>query len=415
MKNAIFDMENWREIGTTLSRNKTRTFLTAFGIFWGVAMLAILWGGAAGLEGMMKRNFEGFATNMGGCFPQRTGMSYRGFNKGMYWSMNQDDVDFIRRTCDLIEYSSTLNFYGSSVKYGTKSTGGRILGVEKDMFNIQIPILYEGRVFNPSDVSQTRKVAILGKNKADELFAGESPIGKYISIDNIYFKVIGVISQKSDASIGGNMDDSVFIPSTTMRQTFNMGKNINFMVYTLKAGHSPGEIEPYVWRAVRSNHPLNPQDNQALWFMDISENFKMADNLFLGISLLALFVGIGTLLAGIIGVGNIMWIIVKERTQEIGIRRAIGAKPRDIISQILSEGMVLTAVAGVAGICFATLVLYVADMLTFDPIKGSAHFQLQFHSAVIIMIVFLVLGTAAGLIPAIKAMHIKPIEALNDK
>lgn len=415
MKNAIFDIENWREIGTTLSRNKTRTFLTAFGIFWGVAMLAILWGGASGLEGMMKRNFEGFATNMGGCFPRRTSMSYRGYNKGMTWEMNQDDVDFIRRTCNLIEYSSTLNFYGSSIKYNTKSSAGRIMGVESDMFKIQIPILYEGRVFNQSDVAQIRKVAILGKNKADELFGGESPIGKYISIDNIYFKVIGVISQKSDASIGGNMDDAVFIPSTTMRQTFNMGKNINFMVYTLKAGHSPKEIEPYVWRAVRSNHPLNPQDNQALWFMDISQDFKMADNLFLGISLLALFVGIGTLLAGIIGVGNIMWIIVKERTQEIGIRRAIGAKPRDIISQILSEGMILTAVAGLAGICFATLVLYIADMLTFDPVKGSAHFQLPFHNAIIIMMIFLILGTAAGLIPAIKAMRIKPIEALNDK
>ncbi|MDE7411028.1 MAG: ABC transporter permease [Paramuribaculum sp.] len=415
MKNAIFDWENWREIGSTLSRNKTRTFLTAFGIFWGVAMLAVLWGGSSGLEGMMKRNFQGFATNMGGCFPQRTTMSYRGFNKGMDWSMNQDDVDFIRRTCPLIEYSSTLNFYGSSVKYGTKSTAGRIMGVESDMFDIQIPVLHEGRVINQSDITQTRKVAVLGKNKADELFSGESPIGKFVSIDNIYFKVIGVVSQKSDASIGGNMDDSIIIPSTTMRRTFNMGKNINFMIYTMKSGHTPKDIEPYVWRAVRSNHPLNPNDNQAVWFMDISENFKMADNLFFGIGILALFVGIGTLLAGIIGVGNIMWIIVKERTQEIGIRRAIGAKPRDIIVQILSEGMILTAIAGIAGICFATLILYVADQLTFDPIKGSANFQLQFHSSVTIMLLFLILGTAAGLIPAIKAMRIKPIEALNDK
>ena len=149
--------------------------------------------------------------------------------------------------------------------------------------------------------------------------------------------------------------------------------------------------------------------------MNMAEAFRMVDNLFLGVSLLALFVGAGTLIAGIIGVGNIMWIIVKERTQEIGIRRAIGAKPRDIVVQILSEGMVLTAIAGTAGICFATLVLTIVDKVTYDEWLGSAHFQLQFSHAVTIMIVFLVLGTAAGLIPAIKAMRIKPIEAMRDK
>ena len=211
------------------------------------------------------------------------------------------------------------------------------------------------------------------------------------------------------------MDDSVIIPSTTMRRAFNKGDKVDFFIYTAQKGHTPKDIEPFVWRAVRTNHPLNPSDNDAAWFMDISEQFKMVDNLFLGISILALFVGAGTLLAGIIGIGNIMWIIVKERTQEIGIRRAIGATPRDIITQILSESMVLTAIAGVGGICFAAIVLAIADKITFDPKLGSAHFQLMFGHAVTIMITFLILGTAAGLIPAIKAMRIKPIEAINDK
>ena len=151
-----------------------------------------------------------------------------------------------------------------------------------------------------------------------------------------------------------------------------------------------------------------------MYFFDVSEQFKMVDNIFLGITLLALVVGAGTLLSGIIGVGNIMWIIVRERTHEIGIRRAIGAKPRDIITQILSESMVLTTIAGVAGICFAIILLAIAEHAFADE-RGVIAFQLSFMQAVYILVTFLVLGTAAGLIPAIKAMKIKPIEALNDK
>ena len=163
------------------------------------------------------------------------------------------------------------------------------------------------------------------------------------------------------------------------------------------------------------NHPISPDDDKAMWVMDISEEFEMIDNLFLGVSLLALFVGAGSLMAGIIGIGNIMWIIVKERTQEIGIRRAIGAKPRDIIVQILSDGVVLTSIAGLAGVCFATLVLALVDNLTADPVLGSAGFTLTFSQAIGIVLTFLVLGTAAGTLPAIKAMRIKPIEAMRDK
>ena len=415
MKTNLFDIENWREIGATLSRNKTRTFLTAFGIFWGTAMLAMLWGGAGGLEGLLRRNFNGFATNMGACFPQRTTMSYKGYNKGMTWQLNDADISIIRRISPYIDLSCRTGFDGATIKYGTKSNAGRITGVEGDYFKMQIPVLYDGRLINSSDVSQSRKVVVLGKDVADELFANESPIGKYVSVNNLYFLVIGVAGQKSEASIGGRINQSAIIPATTMRSAFNKGDKVDFFVYTARPGYTPKDIEPAVRRAVIANHPLNPADKEAMWFMDISEEFKKVDYLFLGINILALFVGVGTLLAGIIGIGNIMWIIVKERTQEIGIRRAIGAKPSDIITQILSESMVLTTIAGIAGICFATLVLSVADHITYDPRLGSAHFQLPFFHALAILITFLTLGTAAGIIPAIKAMRIKPIEAMNDK
>lgn len=411
----IFDIENWREIGATLSRNKTRTFLTAFGIFWGTAMLAMLMGGAEGLKGMMKRNFDGFATNMGGCFTQRTTKSYKGFNKGRSWMLEVQDIEQVRRSNPYIDLSTMLCNTGGSVKYGTKSSAAQIQGVESDYFKILLPVVNEGRVLNHSDVVHMRKAAVVGKNVSDELFGSESPVGKYIEINKMYFLVVGVVSQTSEASLGGKLDNSVLIPNDIMRQAYHLGNEVGAFVYTAKPGHSPKDIEPTVRKIAYMNHPIDPTDEGALHFMDFSEVFSMVDNLFLGISLLAIFVGVGTLLAGIIGIGNIMWIIVKERTQEIGIRRAIGAKPRDIILQILSESMVLTAIAGVAGICFAAGVLELADNMTYDPSVGSAHFQLTFCAAIGIMAVFLILGTAAGIIPAVKAMRIKPIEALNDR
>ena len=168
-------------------------------------------------------------------------------------------------------------------------------------------------------------------------------------------------------------------------------------------------------RIFSSAHSISPDDTKAIEFLDISEQFKMIDNLFLGISLLALFVGFGSLMAGVIGVGNIMWIVVKERTQEFGIRRAIGAKPIDITVQVLSESIMLTLVAGALGVCFGALVLGIADNMSYDPLLGHAGFELSFRTAVIIVLLFFFLGSAAGTIPALRAMRIKPIEALNDK
>lgn len=415
MKNPIFDIDNWREILATLSRNKTRTFLTAFGVFWGTAMLAMLWGGAAGLEGMMMRNFQGFATNMGGCSASRTTVAYKGFKKGMSWSLTDDDLTYFRRICPILESSSALTFHTSTFRHADKKSSGWIMGVEGDFFKMQIPVVYEGRVINSSDVSGDRKVMALGKSVATELFGSESALGKYVEVNGIYFKVIGVLGQKGEASIGSRIDDSAVMPASTMRRAYNEGNKIDVIVFTAVSGYTPTDAKPWLWRAVTANHPIDPDDDKAIWFKDISEEFEMVDNLFIGISILALFVGVGTLLAGVIGVGNIMWIIVKERTREIGVRRAIGAKPVDIIIQILSESMTLTAIAGVAGVCFATVVLAVADHMTYDPVLGPAHFELRLFHAVCIIVVFLVLGSAAGLIPAIKAMKIKPVEALNGK
>lgn len=416
MKNSFFDMDNWREIGATLSRNKTRTFLTAFGIFWGTAMLAMLWGGAAGLKGLLMRNFDGFATNMAVIEPGRTSIPYKGYNKGMRISINQTDLEAIRNRVENIEASSGIIMKSVNVAYNTKGKSSVFCeGVEPGYFQIQYPVLYKGRLFNEADVRERKKVVEIGKNLANELFGNADPIGKFLNINGVYFQIIGVIGQSGEFSIGAKTDDSVILPENVMRSAFALGNNVDFVMFTALPGYDPDDIKPTLMRVLRSNHPIHPDDENAIRMMNVAEQFRMVDNVFLGVSLLALFVGAGTLIAGIIGVGNIMWIIVKERTQEIGIRRAIGAKPRDIIIQVLSEGIVLTAIAGIAGIVFATLVLFIVEKFTYDPLTGSANFMLKFQQAVGIMIVFLILGTIAGLIPSLKAMKIKPIEAMRDK
>lgn len=415
MRTTIFDIENWREIGATLSRNKTRTFLTAFGIFWGTAMLGMLFGGSLGFEGMMKRNFAGFSTNLGGISAHRRTVPYKGFNKGSDWEITSRDIEIIRQLAPAIEYSTEMNTRSVTAAFGSKTKSANANGVEGDYARIMTLQISEGRFINNSDVSKERKVAVLGKNIATSLFGNDTPIGKYVSIDGIYFLVVGVASQLSDASMGSKVDDSVVLPSTTMRRAYNSGNKVSYFIFTAPQGSSPSDNKTVIHRVLSSAHSLSPDDTAAIEFMDISEQFEQLDNLFLGISLLALFVGLGSLMAGVIGVGNIMWIVVKERTKEFGIRRAIGAKPLDITVQVLSESILLTLVAGTLGVCFGALVLGMADSITFDPRLGHAGFGLPFRAALTIVATFFLLGSAAGVVPAIKAMKIKPIEAINDK
>lgn len=414
MKLTIFDLDNWREIGSTLSQNKTRTFMTGFGIFWGTAILAMLLGGADGLKHFMSRNFEGFATNAAAIFPGKTSKSFGGFNKGMPLELNITDVDNIRRSIPQIESSSAVNFNMVTALYGLHKSSAQLTGVEAEYRRIFEPTIHEGRFINESDDANSRKVCVLGLDVARDLFGAASAVGHDVELNGIFYKVVGVVGQTSEINIGAKMDNSVFIPYNSMRKSYNLGRSVDMFMMTFRQGYEPGEFEPMLRRLIASNHPIAPDDNAAFFYFNISERFKMVDNLFIGISLLALFVGVGTLISGVVGVGNIMWIIVRERTHEIGIRRALGAKPADIIIQILSESMVLTVAGGMAGIVLAALVLGAAERLTAAP-DGAIDFQLSFGQAVSILATFLTLGTAAGLIPSLKAMRIKPIEALNDK
>lgn len=418
MRLTIFDLENWKEIVATLMRNKTRTFLTGFGIFWGVAMLALLTGGARGGGDMLRRNFAGFATNTAGIIPSNTTMPYKGYQKGRWWQMDLSDVEAIQTAFPELEaVVPTSQRGGQSFRRGKFSYSGQLAGVTADYTKILQPRLYEGRFINEADIQNERKVAVIGKKVAGQLFPdGSSPIGKLVEVGGAPYAVVGVAGDVSEVSINGRVDEGVFIPSSTFRRIFGYGDKIDFLMLTGKANANLAEILPKIQTQLCRRHDINPSDKGAMWSINIAEQFEQIDKMFLGIDLLAWFIGLSTLIAGVIGIGNIMWVIVKERTQEIGIRRAIGAKPTDIIVQVLSEGIALTLLFGLAGVTFATIILAVMQATTNPADAVSvAHFQMSFKGAVLILSIFVLMGTLAGIIPSLKAMRIKPIEAINSK
>lgn len=416
MKIPFFDIENWKEIGATLARNKTRTFLTAFGIFWGVFMLACLMGGARGAEDLLRRNFEGFATNSAILFPNRTTIPYKGHAKGRRWEADMTDVERLRQLLPQLQtVTSQSAEWNISFRNGRYSFSGQVWGVEKEFCDVMLPNIESGRFINDADVRLQRKVAVVGKKVANELYPGEkAPIGKTILVNGISYTIVGIAYQTTEIQMNDRIDNVVIIPVTTFQKAFNRADKVDVIMMVGGKDAHFAELEPKIRQIFYSRHQIAPDDKSAMWYMDISDMFSKVDVMFMGISFLALFIGLSTLIAGIIGIGNIMWVIVKERTQEFGIRRAIGAKPLDVTAQILSEGVTLTAIAGMAGITLACIVLGVAAFLTTNE-TSTPRFQMTLWQAGVIIGVFIILGTLAGLIPAIKAMRIKPIEALNDK
>lgn len=422
MQLTILDTDNWREIWATLMRNKTRTLLTGFGIFWGVAMLAMLTGGARGAEDMLRRNFAGFVTNSAGFNPQQTTMPYKGLQKGRQWYMDTTDITMIRRHVPGIDAVTGIyqKWDGSSLRHGRHTASGTMIGADQDYTKILIPNIIDGRFINAADDRAERKVAVLGKNLASALFPGQEAVGRSVEVDGISYAVVGVAASMSDMTMGGRIDDSVIVPAATFRRANGWDDVVGFVMASGKPGVDMSDLADNVSALVRRRHRVHPADTSAMWVMNVAHEFKMVDTMFRGITFVAWFIGFSTLLAGIIGIGNIMWVIVKERTQEIGIRRAIGAHPRDIIAQVLCEGLALTLLAGLCGIVFATLALGITHHLCNQPgpdglAPMEAHFQMSLTGALGILCLFTLLGILAGLIPSLRTMKIKPVEAINTK
>lgn len=412
------DIDRWEEILITITRNKTRSFLTAFGVFWGIFMLVALMGGSRGIQNMMESNFEGFASNSGFIVSEQTSKAYKGFRKGRHWDLEMTDLQRIRQAVSEIDIlTPCIGRWGIKAGYDKKEHNSCSMeGIYPEYARIEAPSISRGRFINHIDVKEQRKVCVIGRQIYETLFPdGSDPCGKFININGLYYQIIGVNNSAGNFSVNGWAPTTIIVPISTMQKHYNTGNVIDLICYTAKAGCSIKDIQPKIETVIRQAHMIHPDDKRALMHLNAEALFSMVDNLYRGIRILSWMVGLGTLLAGAIGVSNIMMVTVKERTNEIGIRRAIGAKPRDIMSQILSESMVLTAIAGMAGISFAVFILQMLEMGVSSGKGTSAHFQISFWTAVGACLILLTLGMLAGLAPAYRAMAIKPIEAIRDE
>jgi len=410
------DRDQWGEIMDSLSRNKTRTFLTAFGIFWGVFMLMLLMGGGGALEQALGKTFAGFASNSGFIICGETSEPYAGFQTGRIWNMDETDIERIRHQINEVDIVTPVTFGPrTTVTYeDKKAERASIKSFYEDYNKIDPITIKEGRLLNSADNNQRRKVCIIGSRIQNNLFPDSiSPIGKFIQMDGVQYQIVGVNSQGyGSVTIGSSAPTTVYVPYTTLAQIYNT--KISLIAYTVKAGHTVSDVQVKVEELLKRNHYISPKDTQAVQKLNTEAIFSVVDSLFKGISILVWMIGLGTLIAGAIGVSNIMMVTVKERTSEIGIRRAIGATPQDILVQTMSESLVLTLIAGISGICFAVFILAILETNSGESFNG-ANFQVPFWTAVGTSLLLGLLGILAGAAPTLRAMSIKPVDAMREE
>ncbi|MBR4925883.1 MAG: ABC transporter permease [Prevotella sp.] len=413
----LFDIDRHREILDTITRNKSRSLLTGFGVFWGIFMLVALLGGGNGLRELLARNFDGFATNSAMIWAQSTTKPYNGLRKGRWWSMNHNDVIRLKQQVpELEEVQPLISEWGRIVTVGDNKSTATVKGLLAGYQYVEQPRIFYGRYLNEMDINQNRKVCVIGKKIYKELFpGGGDPCGKRICIDKIYYSVVGVDYSSGNININGSADESVSIPLSMMQQAYNKGDTVHLIAVTAKRGVAMSDITDKMRTVIASAHHIDPTDEKAISIFNSEVMFGMLDNLFSGVNFLIMLVGIGTLLAGAIGVSNIMMVTVKERTTEIGIRRAIGATPSNILSQIITESILLTIVAGMMGILFAVFVLEMLELANTTDGILTARFQISIWAAIAALILLSILGVLAGLAPALRAMSIKPVDAMRDE
>ncbi len=420
----IFDLDKWHEIYYALRKNPLRTFFTAFGVFWGIFMLIIMMGAGEGLYNGATHDMGGMATNSIFMWTQNTSMPYKGFQRGRYYRFNNDDTQaLIDNVPELDVVAPRLQGWGgegnNNVIHGDRTGGYNIQG-DYPAINIIDPVdITSGRFINDNDIADKRKVAILGIRVVNDLFnQGEDPLGEYIQIQGVYFQVIGVFKSKKGDQQAEWDNKAIFIPFTTLQKVYNYGDMVGWYSMTAKKDFSASVVEDKAKELLKKRHTIHPDDSRAVGSFNLEKEWSKMTNLFNGIRGLVWIVGIGTLLAGVIGVSNIMLIVVKERTKEIGVQRAIGATPVNIVSQIIIESVFLTSFAGYFGLTLGVGLLELINYLLVTTGAESNMFnnpEVDFNKAMTALVILVISGIFAGMIPARRAVSIKPIDALRDE
>lgn len=419
----MFTRDKWEEIIESLSANWVRTILTALGVVWGIFILVILLAAGTGLENGIKKGFGGLATNTMFMWAQNTSKPYKGMPKGRFYNFKIEDVAALKTEVEGLKYVSPRNQLGgfggnNNVVRGLKTGAFNVYGDYPEIIRQQPMDITSGRFLNYNDIDQKRKVAVIGQTVKTTLFdKDEKVLGDYIKINGVNFQVIGTFAKKGNG--GQNAEEAqkeIYVPFSAFSQAFNRANNVDWMVITADNRNSITDLKTQVFDIIKQRHTIDPSDDRAVGNFDLYKEFKKIQGLFLALNIIAFGVGILVLLSGVIGISNIMLIVVKERTKEIGIRRALGATPWTIRSQILLESVFLTIISGMVGIVFATGVLVLANFMLDNMASADIMFANPTVNIGVIAIALLILvvsGILAGLIPAQNAIKVKPVDALR--
>jgi putative ABC transport system permease protein len=417
----MFNRDRWKEIIEVLTKNGFRTLLTAFGVFWGILILIILLAAGKGLENGIRADFDNIATNTMFMWTRSTTRAYKGLPKDRDFSFKLEDVALLRQEFPQLRYISPRNqlggFRGSNnVVRGLRTGAYNVYGDYPEFIEQEPMSITRGRFINQNDISAKRKVAVLGAGVVRELYEpGEPVLGTYVKIQGVNFLVVGTYKKRSSNGDGEEAQKQIFVPFTAFSQAFNRADRVGWMAITAHDGTSISSLKEGIVDFLKEKHKVHPDDSRAIGYFDLFQEFSRVESLFAAMRFIAYFVGILVLLSGIIGVSNIMLIVVKERTREIGIRRALGEDPWSIRKQILMESLFLTLVSGMAGISLGALFIYGINALLEQngPVDMFMSPSVSLGVVLAALGILMVSGLLAGFIPAQSAIRVRPIDALR--
>ncbi|NVN17864.1 FtsX-like permease family protein [Muricauda sp. HICW] len=416
----MFNKDRWREIIEVLTTNVWRTIFTAFGVCWGIFILIVLLAAGKGLENGIKQDFGNIATNTMFMWTRATTKGYEGLPKGRSFEFKISDVQALRDNVPNLRFISPRNQLGgfggnNNVVRGIRTGAYNVYGDYPEIINQDPMAVTSGRFLNYNDIREKRKVAVIGLGVKNDLYdKEEDALGTYIKIQGVNFMVIGTY-KKNNSGGGEEGQKEIFVPFTSFSQAFNRGENVGWMAITANDGSSISQLKEKIVDVMKKRHKVHPEDTRAVGYFDLYEQYNRVESLFGALKAVAYIVGIMVLLSGIIGVSNIMLIVVKERTKEIGIRRALGEQPWSIKKQILMESIFLTLISGMVGIIFGSLVIFGINSLL-DSVGPVDMFMSPSVSIGVVtgaLTILMVSGLLAGFIPAQSAIRVRPIEALR--
>lgn len=417
----MFNKDRWKEILEVLTSNWFRTVLTAFGVFWGILILIILLAAGKGLENGIKSDFGDIATNTMFMWTRATTKAYKGLPQGRRFEFKLEDVQTLEDNIPNLRYVSPRNQLsgfrgGNNVTRGIKVGAYNVYGDYPEIINQDPMTITAGRFINQNDINDRRKVAIIGSGVKKDLYdIGEEVLGSYIKIQGVNFTVVGTYKKNSNDGDGEEGQKQIFVPFTAFSQAFNTSDEVGWMAITANDGTSISNLKERIVNMMKEKHKVHPEDTRAVGYFDIYEQYNRVESLFGAMSFIAYFVGILVLISGIIGVSNIMLIVVKERTKEIGIRRALGESPWSIKKQIVLESIFLTIISGMAGIIFGALFIYAVNALldANGPVDMFLNPSVSLGVVIAALLILMISGLLAGFIPAQSAIKVKPIDALR--